>query len=104
MTRLLDLDNLPTREDYALVLNGARHVMQPLSVGNFIAQQKRAKELEGNTDPAVEFAALVDMVASVFPTMPRGDLDALPVNKITAIYEFVVSQGKTPDEAGSAGE
>lgn len=103
MTKLLNLDELPAaRIERTIVLNGKRHEMTPLSVGQFIQQQKMAESLKGNTDPAKELDALIEMIASVFPTMAAEDLKALSFDRLQAIFNFL--QDQTPEVPPEARE
>lgn len=106
MTKLLNLDELPSqRIERTIVLNGKRHEMQPLSVGQFIQQQKLAAGLEGNTDPTKEFDALIDMILSVFPSMQRDELEALSFDKLRAVFDFLQDQApEVPAEAKEQGK
>lgn len=102
MTKLLNLDELPVSVERTIVLNGKRHEMKPMSVGEFIAQQKLAKELEGNTDAAKEFEAVIGMVNKSFPTMKREELEALSFDKLRAIFDFLSEKAEESAAAAAA--
>jgi hypothetical protein len=105
MTKLLNLDELPTRTDHTIVLKGKSHHMVPLSVGQFIAQQKAAKKIDATAEQAPDetIATLIGMIAEVFPTIPKPQLEALTFPQLNAIFEFVGATGEAP-EGAVAGE
>ncbi len=107
MTKLLNLDALPTNKDsigLSIKLKGETYEMRPLSVRRFI---ETVKVLDGLDKKPVEEGAgiMLGMIADTFPTMPKEVLDDLSFDQMTAILEFVNSVGQTGSEdAGEAGE
>jgi hypothetical protein len=80
--------------------------MQPLSVGQFIQQQKAAKKIDARADKAPDetIATLIGMIGEVFPSIPRDQLEALSFPQLNAIFEFIGATGEAPEGAVPAGE
>lgn len=104
MTKLLNLDELPTAADVAIVLNGRRHVMKPMTLGDFIRQQKAAEALKGQNNVAAEIDTLIGVVVTAFPTLPRDEVEALDLGRLNAIFDFLGAQGQPRAGAPQPGE
>jgi hypothetical protein len=105
MTKLLNLDELPTRFEKTIVLNGKRHEMRPLSVGQFIEQQKTARRLDGDADIGDAVEMIIETICGAFPTMTPEELRSITFDKLNAIFEFLRDQEpEVPAEAKASGK
>ena len=96
MTKLLNLDELPTQDlGKSVVLNDKTHHMVPMSVGGFVAAQKLIQTLEGSDDLGAELDAVIAQIKGVFPTMETADLYALPLPKLTDMIYQRTALGRT---------
>ncbi|MCG5242340.1 hypothetical protein ACIU1J_24445 [Azospirillum doebereinerae] len=93
MTKLLNLDELPTRDlGKTVVLKGQTHVMQPMSLGAFVDTQRLAQSIGDDGDVGVQLDAVIRQIRNVFPTMPEADLRGLRMDQLQALFTFLVAQ------------
>lgn len=93
MTKIINLDDLETRKDRLVILKGVEHVMKTLTVKDYVQQLKKQAEIEklsAVTEQTVETAdrlieLTVDALASVFPTIPRDQLEGLNMDQLNAM-------------------
>jgi len=113
--RYLNLDDLETESDITIKHDGKEHRMATLTVDKFIEQQKRASELEAESERAKAEGKEVDdddmakvvtllktSVSEYFPTIPVNEL---PVAKLFAIFGFLNEvSAKINDDASQGAE
>ena len=105
MTKLLNLDDLPTGDEKTIVLKGKRHQMKPLSVGQFIEQQKTASKLETDDDLSGMVDLLVGTIGRAFPTMPEDELRGLTMGQLQSVFQFLMDQTpEVPEQAKREGK
>ena len=91
MTKLLNLDTLPTTTEHTIRLKGVDHHMVPISVGKFIKQSKLAKKIDEKGDIADQFDSLIGMVDDSFPTIGRPVLEGMSFDQLNAIFSFMTA-------------
>lgn len=87
--KLLNLDEFSESESLNIVLNGATHKLQEMTVSDFIWAQKELKRQEGLNDEVAVFESLVTMLSRQFPTVPEGEFNKLPMSKLRKLMDFV---------------
>ncbi|MGF7174719.1 hypothetical protein [Azospirillum doebereinerae] len=93
MTKLLNLDELPTRDlGKTVVLKGQTHVMQPMSLGAFVDTQRLAQSIGEAGDVGEQLDAVIRQIRGVFPTMPEADLRELRMDQLQALFTFLANQ------------
>jgi hypothetical protein len=96
MTKVINLDQLETRKDKAVILKGKEHVMKTLTVKDYILQLKTQQEIEklsvkaasveADVDTADKLIELtVDALSQLFPSIDRDDLLALNMTQLNAL-------------------
>ena len=100
--KLLNLDELPVRDEKVVVLGGKRHAMRPMSIGDFIRHQKVADEVDVAGNVGAQFEAIIDAILSVFPTIARADLEALTMDKVDALFRFIAATAEDEVKQGAA--
>lgn len=88
-TKLLNLDEFGANETLTIVLNGAEHKLQEMTVSDFIWAQKELKTQEDMKDELAVFESLVRMLSRQFPSVPDGEFNKLPMSKLRALMDFV---------------
>lgn len=89
MTKLLNLDTLG-KEPRTLVIDGVEHVVEDMSVENFIKTTKVAEQLaESNAPLSEQVAAASDLIHRAVPTLSVERLSKLPVRHLQTIVAFV---------------
>ncbi len=93
MTKLLNLDELPTRDlGKTVVLKGQTHVMQPMSLGAFVDTQRLAQSIGEAGDVGEQLDAVIRQIRGVFPTMLEADLRDLRMDQLQALFAFLANQ------------
>jgi len=108
MTKVINLDQLETRKDRAVILKGKEHIMKTLTVKDYILQLKTQQELEKlsanveqNPDTADRLIELtVDALSQLFPTIEREDLLSLNMDQLNAMRGL--AEGFAEEEAPDA--
>lgn len=113
MTKIINLDQLETRKDKAVILKGKEHIMKTLTVKDYILQLKTQKEIDQLTtmetdtpetaDRLIELT--VDALGQLFPTIERDDLLSLNMDQLNAMRGLAedYTQEEAPD-AEATGE
>jgi hypothetical protein len=104
VVQYLNIDELPTKVEKELTLKGVKHVMQPITVGQFLDQAQELKARQESSEPitgAEVFEKSVKMIQTTFPTIPEDDLRALTFDKINAILAFINATADEINEAGA---
>jgi hypothetical protein len=103
MTKILNLDELEGPSDKLLKFKGVDHVFHPLTVGEFIAQAKRAeaKDAAGDTKVSESVEYMVELIVRAFPTVKTEDLQGLPLERLRVITDFVNDVVSTEAAVGS---
>jgi hypothetical protein len=108
MTKIINLDQLETRKDKAVILKGQEHIMKTLTVKDYILQLKTQQEIEKlsqSPEQTVETAdrlieLTVDALSQLFPTIAREDLEALNMDQLNAMR--ALAEDYTNEEAPQA--
>jgi hypothetical protein len=100
MAKYLNVDAL-TPEVKVLTLNGVEHEMHHVTVKEFIEIAKASQESDdgklSDKPPHEQVVLLVDQILKAFPSIPRGELEDLTIEKLTAILKFTA--GALEEEA-----
>jgi hypothetical protein len=109
MTKIVNLDQLETKRDKVVVLGGVEHVMQTLTVKDYIQQLKNGAEIEklaeGDTTPETADRIVeltIDALNKLFPTISRDQLEALNMDQLNAmrgLAEDIASEDAPEAEA-----
>ena len=97
MAKILNIDAI-SAPNRILSLAGKDYPIDDLTVENFIATTKEAERLKDEKNQGVQMEATIDMIMRSIPTIERGTLTALSLDKLLIIVRFV--QGEM-DEAPS---
>jgi hypothetical protein len=108
MTKVINLDQLETRKDKAVLLKGKEHIMKTLTVKDYILQLKNQQEIEklsSEPEPTMETAdrlieLTVDALHQLFPTISKEDLMSLNMDQLNAMRGL--AEGYTEEEAPEA--
>jgi hypothetical protein len=101
-TKFLNLDEFGEGEVLTIVLNGKEHRLQEMTVSDFIWAQKEMKRQESISDEVAVFESLVTMLSRQFPTVEKRELEALPMNKLRKLMDFVNSMAQQGAESAVA--
>lgn len=93
MTKIINLDQLETKQDRGVKLGGEVHYMKTLTVKEYIAQLKNQKELEKLANDGAEtpeaadriMELTVDALSELFPTIKREQLEGLNLDQLNAM-------------------
>jgi hypothetical protein len=108
MTKVINLDQLETKKDKAVILKGVEHIMKTLTVKDYILQLKTQQEIEKlstaeeqtveTADKLIELT--VDALSQMFPTIAREDLLSLNMDQLNAMR--ALAEGYAEEEAPEA--
>ncbi len=88
--KLLNLDELKPDVLKTVVVDGERHEMRSLSVGEFIDVMRRLDEMKDKPiTPDQEMRLMIDMIATSFPSLKRERIEGMSLAHIQAITNFV---------------
>lgn len=104
MSNILNLDQISTKEDKTIILDGVKHAFAPISVGAFIDQIKRLEEMEqnGKRKLSENMEHSLEMIAASFPTLTLKHLRSLTKDQIDAIGKFIRGEMLTEAVEGAA--
>ena len=105
-TKILNLDEIEVSTDKGFKFKGVQHDMQPLSVGDFIAQMKKIDKLKGeNVSEAAAIEFMREAVIAAFPTLTPEDANGMKLSQLRVLVEFIKddaegaeAEGKPPQE------
>lgn len=100
----LDLDAV--KPDEVIVnFQGKRHQLEPISLGDWIANTKAIKRLAATAgDPEKEVEILIEMVGRSLPTM-KDDLPKLKLPQLKALQDFAMKHaGQVEGDKEAAAE
>lgn len=100
MANVLNLDEIETGLERAIVLGGKRHALKPMSVEDYIAQLKDAQSAETEKDPVKMFELMVASVQRAFPSLKPAEVRKLSVAQLQKMMAFVQSIADGETEAG----
>lgn len=102
-TKILNLDEIETGTEKSFVWKGKTHVMQPLSVGEYVNQLKRLGTLKDDGEASVETHVefMIDAVCKAFPTIDRSEVEAMDLKKIQMLSEYVNAEVEAESEEGN---
>jgi len=87
--KILNIDKLAKKEGREVVLFGKAHVVNGMTVENFIETTTVAEQLENEPSLVKQVQATVDMVLRSVPTVERKDLEMLELEQLQAIVSFI---------------
>lgn len=96
MAKILNLDEVETNLDRAIVLGGKTYNMRPMSVEDYIAQMKDMATAEKEKDPAQLFELMVASVCRAFPTLKEPVARKMNLAQLQKLTIFI--QAVTEDE------
>jgi hypothetical protein len=104
--KVLNLDKVGKKEVRKLILAGVEHVVQEMTVDNFIETTRAAERIANETSLAVQVEATTEMILRSIPTATRAGLGGLSLETLQAIVAFVRGDDvdgieTTKDEAGN---
>jgi hypothetical protein len=108
MTKIINLDQLETRKDKAVILGGVEHIMKTLTVKDYILQLKTQQEIEklsNSEDVTVDTAdrlieLTVQALHQLFPTIETEQLMSLNMEQLNAMR--ALAEDYTNEEAPEA--
>lgn len=102
MSNILNLDDIaPQKVEKVIKLGGAEHQMQTLSVGDFIEQAQKMKEVEeGNFEQELDF--FLAMIGKAFPTITKEMIQGLSMSQIEALMMFINEAGEEEGKPAAA--
>lgn len=102
MAKVLNLDNLATKETRELVLGGQTYRVRPMNVEDFIEAQRMADKLADATF-AEQMEGSIALIKRGVPDIDVSVLKQLELEQLTAVAKFV--RGEDPqDVVGSDSE
>ena len=93
--KVLNLDRLVTKNQRELVLGGVAHVINDMTVENFIETTKAAEKIE-SAGMAEQIAATVEMVLRSVPTLKDSELKGMSLDNLRTIVSFVRGDDDVP--------
>lgn len=101
MTEILNVDNLADVQR-VMMINGVKHTMGTLSVGDFIYIRKSMREAQKYGEDEVDLALeiFLEVILRMWPTINREELMAVPVEQFERILQF--TQGNLDKEEDAA--
>lgn len=86
--KFLNLDDL-AKHNRTLTIGGVEHVVEEMTVGNFIETTNAASKMGENPTFRQQVDATIDMILRSVPTLKREELNKLPLEKLTTIIRFI---------------
>lgn len=114
MTKIINLDQLETRKDKAVILGGVEHIMKTLTVKDYVLQLKSQQEIEKLTssdeasiDTADRLIELtVEALHQLFPTINKDQLYTLNMDQLNAMRglaeDYTNEEAPEPEVTGEA--
>jgi hypothetical protein len=96
MAKVLNLDEIHVAEPRVLVMGGASHPIDELSVESYIEVESTADRLKGETRQGVVMKETVRLIKRQVPTVDESALLKLSLEKLFAVSEFV--RGVDPEK------
>lgn len=96
---VFNVDDL-TKESRAVIVNKRQHEIVEMTVDGYLTAIKTAQVLKGKPTEEEQVNALVETVHAAIPTLPKEEIRAIPIVKLTAISNFI--RGEVPDELKEA--
>ena len=107
MAKILNLDKLAKGSDRKLTINGVDYPVLPMTVENFINTTRSIESMvEKGSTAAEQIDITLDLICSLVPTVPRGDLLKYELTMLNTIATFVRGEDVDEQEAveGEAGK
>lgn len=106
MTKILNLDELPTNIEQKIIYKGEEHFFKQMTVDEFIATVRAAEEMKDGDETDVDtmsrrVTVLKESIATSFPTLAKHIPD-MPFNTLMAIFEFLAKTAETETEKMAA--
>lgn len=95
MTKLLNLNQLSTKEKREVQIGDKTYVVKEASVEDFIETTRIAEEMEGEASYAKQLKATVDLVKRSIPDIDPGVLMALSLDQLRGLTAFI--RGEDPE-------
>ena len=97
MTKYLDLDAL-VADEISIRLNGVDHKFKEMTVEDFVWAQKKSEEADKTKVESDQVMWMIQIVQRSFPSVTTESLMQLPMAKLMALMEFVMSLASKKDE------
>jgi len=91
MSKILNLDEVSSKEERVLKIKGVEYEMSTMSVQDFIdmsRKEERLVELGEDAPISEQFVLYMDIVGSFFPTIPEDVLKSFTLEQLMAILDF----------------
>jgi hypothetical protein len=93
--KVLNLDKLAVKSQRELVLGGVAHVINDMTVENFIETTKAAEKI-ADAGMAEQISATIEMVLRSVPTLTNADLQGMSLENLRTIVSFVRGDDDVP--------
>lgn len=95
-TKILNLEELASKEARVLRINGVDHPVLEMSVQDFIETTLAAERLEGETSIVKQLEATFDLVIRAVPSVDKAVLKRMTLDQLQAMTAFI--RGGDPEE------
>lgn len=95
-TKILNIEDLASKEVRVLRVNGVDHKVREMSVEDFIETTVAAERLEGEESIVKQLEATFDLILRAVPTIDRAVLKDMTLDQLQAMTAFI--RGSDPDE------
>lgn len=102
MTKLLNLDAMMPEESREVLMNGKVYQIKEMTVEDFMLMTQLAEKLQETTRVQDHINHTIELITQVCPGMPKDELNALSINKLSALAKFI--RGDEPEEIKKAAE
>lgn len=98
MTKILNVDELETGLDKAIVVGGKSYTMTPFSVEDFLNNMREIEDISQQELTGADlYEKSLRMVMKAFPGLPQDVMSKLNTHQVEAIFQFMKAQ--TDEEA-----
>jgi hypothetical protein len=104
--KVLNLDKVAPMQQRKLVLAGVSHVVNEMTVANFIETTRVAEKMANETSVATQIEETVEMIIRTVPTATKEVLGTLSLEQLHVIAAFIrgddIEGVETVEEGASA--
>lgn len=98
MTKILNVDEIETDLDKAIVVGGVTYQMTPFSVEDFLDNMRQIESISQQELTGADlYERSLGMIIRAFPGLPEDVVKKLNTHQVEAIFQFM--KAKTEEEA-----
>ena len=90
-TKVLNLDELTSGDEKAVVFKGQRHLAAEVTVEGYLARVKRARDVSDSDTIEQRVAQAIQFLSDTYPTFLAAELNTMAMAKLNALITFTIA-------------